>query len=232
MAKKAQNSVLLLTTLGVYIGLLVAGGAAPQVLAHSATTRNFEITDEIEATDRLDDKPDADAVTEQFAISLEEIYRVAAEISAENPQGVENGQYDFHYFVTVYPNGGYFLLSKPEFNTGLRTKSGRYGTPLSKLYDAFLPRTREKHEKLRIDFALTPTGLEFRANLFVENEGAARDISASLSHALTTRKEREIDARKALLYGDTKISFDRNQVTIVTRLPRASLDPLLAKDAK
>src|SRR5688572_15381545 len=58
MAKKAQNSILLLTTLGVYIGLLVAGGAAPQVLAHSATTRNFEITDEIEVKDDVDRDPD------------------------------------------------------------------------------------------------------------------------------------------------------------------------------
>jgi hypothetical protein len=49
---------LFLTTLGVYLGLLVVGGAAPQVLAHSATTRNFEITDEIEVKDDLDKKPD------------------------------------------------------------------------------------------------------------------------------------------------------------------------------
>jgi hypothetical protein len=56
--KKAQNSILLLTTLGVYLGLLVAGGAAPQVLAHSATTRNFEITDEIEIKDDIDRDPD------------------------------------------------------------------------------------------------------------------------------------------------------------------------------
>ena len=58
MARKAQNSILLLTTLGVYLGLLVAGGAAPQVLAHSATTRNFEITDEIEIKDDIDRDPD------------------------------------------------------------------------------------------------------------------------------------------------------------------------------
>lgn len=52
--------MIFITTLGVYLGLLMVGGAAPQVFAHSATTRNFEIADEIEITDRLDDKPDPD----------------------------------------------------------------------------------------------------------------------------------------------------------------------------
>src|SRR5688572_25310234 len=71
MAKKAQNSILLRTTLGVYIGLLVAGGAAPQVLAHSATTRNFEITDEIEVKDDLDKDPfDCSEKSSERALNL------------------------------------------------------------------------------------------------------------------------------------------------------------------
>jgi hypothetical protein len=57
-SRKNQNSLLILTTLGVYLGLLVVGGAAPQTFAHSATTRNFELVDEIEVKDDLDNKPD------------------------------------------------------------------------------------------------------------------------------------------------------------------------------
>lgn len=57
--RKSQNSILFLTTLGVYLGLVIAGGASPQVFAHpAATTRNFDITDEIEFKDDLDKKPD------------------------------------------------------------------------------------------------------------------------------------------------------------------------------
>ena len=41
----------------MYLGLLVVGGAAPQTFAHSATTRNFELVDEIEVKDDLDNKP-------------------------------------------------------------------------------------------------------------------------------------------------------------------------------
>lgn len=49
--------MLFIATLGVYLGLFIAGGAAPQVFAHSATTRGFEISDEVEVKDDLDKKP-------------------------------------------------------------------------------------------------------------------------------------------------------------------------------
>src|SRR5687768_18061260 len=47
---------MLFTTLGVYLGLMLVG--ATPVLGHAATTRNFEISEEIEFRDDLDRKPD------------------------------------------------------------------------------------------------------------------------------------------------------------------------------
>ena len=58
MTKKNQNSLLLLTTLGVYIGLLMAGGTPGVAAQQGAMTRNFEISDEIEVRDDLDTIPD------------------------------------------------------------------------------------------------------------------------------------------------------------------------------
>jgi len=55
--RKGQNSILFLTTLGVYLGLVLVG-ATPQVLANAATTRSFDIRDEIEFQDKLDKDPD------------------------------------------------------------------------------------------------------------------------------------------------------------------------------
>ena len=232
MSRKAQNSFLVLTTLGVYLGLLMVGGAAPQVLAHSATTRNFEITDEIEVKDDLDNKPDADAVIEQFAKSLEDIYRIAAEISAENVEGVERSQYDFNNFVTVFRNGGARFVSKSGINGGGGIFSGRYSTSLKDLYDVFHPRSEDFHEKLRIDLRLTSSDLEFRANFVAGSDTVAGDIGDALSRALQSRKERELEVRRTLIYSETKIDVDGDHVLVVTRLPRAGLDALLAKDAK
>jgi hypothetical protein len=80
--RKGQNSILFLTTLGVYLGLVLAGGASPQVFAHpAATTRNFDITDEIEFKDDLDKKPDPGSDISEIdssATSLQEKFRPLA----------------------------------------------------------------------------------------------------------------------------------------------------------
>lgn len=54
--RKSQNSILFLTTLGVYLGLVLVG-ATPQVLAQAATTRNFDISEEVGQVDNLDKDP-------------------------------------------------------------------------------------------------------------------------------------------------------------------------------
>lgn len=56
--KKNQNSILFLTTLGVYIGMLMVGSTPGVVAQQGAMTRNFEISDEIEERDDLDTQPD------------------------------------------------------------------------------------------------------------------------------------------------------------------------------
>jgi hypothetical protein len=51
-----QNSILAVATLGVYLGLILAG-ATPSVLAQAATTKQFNVKDEAEYTENLDRKP-------------------------------------------------------------------------------------------------------------------------------------------------------------------------------
>jgi len=56
-----QNSFLAVATLGVYLGLILAG-AAPTVLAQAATAKQFNVKDEVEVTENLERKPaNADA---------------------------------------------------------------------------------------------------------------------------------------------------------------------------
>src|SRR5215203_885631 len=56
--RKNYNSIVFLTTLSVYLGLVLVGGATPSVLAQAATTRDFNIKNEIVVEDDLDKKPD------------------------------------------------------------------------------------------------------------------------------------------------------------------------------
>lgn len=55
---KKHNSIIFLTTLSVYLGLVLVGGASSPILAQAALTRNFDIQEEVEYKDDLDKKPD------------------------------------------------------------------------------------------------------------------------------------------------------------------------------
>lgn len=83
--QKNNNSVLFLATLGVYIGLLMAG-ASPGIIAQqsAAMTRNFELSEEFEVLDEFDRDPEAgvpelgaDAAAEALsAAEVESLVRV------------------------------------------------------------------------------------------------------------------------------------------------------------
>ncbi len=62
------NSIIFLTTLSVYLGLVLVSGT-PQVFAYAATTKNFEIQHEIEFKDDLDNKPESDGLAD-FRVRL------------------------------------------------------------------------------------------------------------------------------------------------------------------
>ena len=86
---RKNNSILFLTTLGVYLGLMLVGGAAPQVFAHGALTRNFELQDEIEVSDDLDKKPDGDVGTLSLSIKtyLEDVEYFLSALQRLNKSG-------------------------------------------------------------------------------------------------------------------------------------------------
>ena len=67
--RKSQNSILFLTTLGVYLGLVLVG-ATPQVLAQAATTRNFDISEEVSHVENLDTDPSKDNDRNSVAIKI------------------------------------------------------------------------------------------------------------------------------------------------------------------
>lgn len=80
MTRRNQNSIVLLTTLGVYLGLLVVGGAAPQIFAHSATSRFFDISEEQEMREDLDDNPADLACLTRADCSLQQYKSITAAV--------------------------------------------------------------------------------------------------------------------------------------------------------
>ena len=85
---KNYNSILFLTTLSVYLGLVLVG-ASPQVLAQQITFVNkFEIQNEIEFEDDLDKTPEDTESSEIKTIS----HNVDIENSDETDLSVKNGE--------------------------------------------------------------------------------------------------------------------------------------------
>ncbi len=226
--RKINNSILFLTTLGVYLGLVLVGGAAPQVFAHGALTRPFELKDEIEVTDDLEKKPDDEQALEAYASALESIFVTACEINDTFPLLVEQGRYDFDTYYGINSTGRIEGIS----HLGKGVDSGKYTPSIRDLYKSFPHATEADSKPFRLVFAVEPQTFEFKVAFAQDLNADAVHLSHAYTALLLTLKERHISAARMLIYESTQISSKENQVFIVTRLPRAALDPLLAKDAK
>lgn len=208
-------------------------GATPGVLANpAAMTRQFDIFDEIEIKDDLDTKPNADDAIDQFAETLEEIYRIASDLSFGDPEGVRRGQYGFDYFVSLNQNGGQRHYSPSGFNSGLKTSSGKYSVPLKKLHDAFVSREESWHDKLFVQFGVGPDEGSLKITITDADDSNSVTRASEYEKALERRSLDEARYVRSLIFRAAKVSVAKDQVTIVTRLPRADLDKLLANDAK
>jgi hypothetical protein len=231
--RKGQNSIIFVATLGVYLGLMLSG-ATPQAIAQqrAAMTRNFDIHDEIEFKDDLDDTSDTGLAIDKLAISLVDLYAVISDASAKDAGGVDQGCYDFAQFLTLYSRGGSLSVFPGELNPGTHLHLGRTSAPLGHIYDAFLFRSNEPNNKFRLDLKLTQTDFTFGVTISKRSPEVAAYLSGVYNDSLSKRRQLETVALKSLVYDGTKISVNGEKISVVTHLPRASLDELLAKSAK
>lgn len=237
-----------MTTLSVYLGLLMVGGVAPQVLAHSATTRNFEITEEIEIKDDLDKNP-PDAAD-----------------SAESRMALLTYFQDVEYFINSLKrfNGSKFDVASDSFEVTQTTQlpcipanrigsytANKFVTPNDKLKPLL-----ESFSKLLTDgyslgdcltnsrFApneATDSKFNFRLDnkvfaveVAVKKNSAesAKLLAADLANTFKELRRETTDAVRLKLYDSTSFKAENDQIFVITNLPRAGLDPLLANDAK
>ena len=245
-AWKAQNSILLLTTLGVYIGLLVAGGAAPQVLAHSATTRSFEISDEIEVKDDIDRDPDElisarlSLVTyfqdvEYFVSTLTRLGGTERfDIAADTFDVTQTTQLPC---VPANKVGSYTANKFVSANEKLRPSLESFSKLLTDGYSLgdCLPGSRfapDEATDSKFNFHLDKA--EFAVEVIVRKSSPqnAKMLADALAAAARALRDEPAETVRLKLYEATRFRAENDQIFVVTRLPRAGLDPLLAKDAK
>jgi hypothetical protein len=240
--KKSQNSVLVLATLGVYLGLVFAG-AAPQVLASAAMARTFDIQDEIERQDDLDNKPDEkrSPVTASVQIYLEDVELFLSRLG----RLANGGKFDFSRDrfdvaqTTMLPCvesslAGRFTPIRFE-TTSYDTRSALESLSRGMVYGYSLGdcvASTEFGDSTAVDskFNFGFDGKVFQINVAVKKHSTQNALE--LQHALESTlrlyaAKAETDVRKKIIE-HTSFKIKNDQVFVVTRLPRAGLTSLLA----
>ena len=245
---KTNNSILFLTTLGVYLGLMLVGGAAPQVFAHSALTRNFELQDEIEIQDDLEKNPDNETAILSISIKtyLEDVESFLSSLQRLH----QNGKFDpsrdgFEVTqTTLLPcvadnNVGSYTANTFELkNEALRPSLSRFSKLLTDGYSLAdcLPNSRFDGKEVtssKFTFKLDDSGLTIQVGVQKATPEIAKKLSGDLVSVFGKfTADQAAKLARLKIQENTSFRSKNDQVFVITRLPRAALDPLLAFSAK
>ena len=221
MKGKKHNSIIFLTTLSVYLGLVLVG-ATPQVLAQAALTPVFDIRTEIEFEDDLDKNPDENAL-KTYSDAFQKLVLLAKEFSERNRTALGDGKYEFDCSFILRANDA----SRTSCENDLFWSE--FVTPFREIVKAF-PDVSDENAEQTARFSLTISGAEIvlKTALNLESKTKAGEVSNFYENVLSVSKtEKFADAQKTI-YENTDFSARNNQVLIVTRLPRASIDAIAA----
>ena len=247
MTPRKNNSLLFLTTLGVYLGLVLVGGAAPQVFAHSALTRNFELMDEIEIQDDLEKKPDNETGTLSLSIKtyLEDVEYFLSSLQKLNQNGKFDPRRDAFEVTqtTLLPcvaanNVGSYTANTFELkNDSLRPSLERFSKLLTDGYSLAdcLPNARFDGKEVtssKFTFKLDASALAVEVAVQKGSPEIAKRLSGSLVGVFRQFTPDSGKLARLKIFENTTFKSKNDQVLVITRLPRAALDPLLSNRAK
>lgn len=242
--REKHNSVIFLTTLSVYLGLVLVGGAMSPVLAQAATTRNFNVQDEIEVKDDLDNKPNGNPNFQDIDLSKAIIdFLFDLERLRVNEPDIYQQEKNFcaRRELIVYADNSFILIPLSEFaessklDDSFKNFFNLLGNEQFRKLADFLQESLSEEPSKHISFELYST-LESSAKLVINLEKKSSESASLLTDQLNL--EFQFRANKAnqklakQVYENTRATSKNNQVFIVTRLPRGSLDELLKQDAK
>lgn len=231
----------------MYLGLLLAG-AAPGVLAQQAAlTKQFNVNDEIERQDDLDKKPDDERspVTASIQIYLEDVEYFLAGLGRLQSEGKFDLAKDEFSVVksTALPcvaanKAGRYTPAKFDVtNDALRPSLERLSRGMEYGYslgDCLANREFNGVEAVVSRFSYSLNRKAFDVNVAVKKQSPqnALELIKELEGTLRLYDTPDSTKLRKVLIASTRFTSDNDQVTVVTRLPRGSLDTLLDLDAK
>jgi len=241
--RKNYNSIVFLTTLSVYLGLVLVGGAVPQVLAQAAMTRDFDIKNEIEFKDDLDNKPDNEEIDSFLEINLDKA--IASFI--EDLRGLkQKGKYKSN-FKKTFSTGcahSYCSIDEAAASSIDKYQDSKISDALSKLHEKLdiangqdlgkilfvgFPKENSGCKEIGLKLNFSQKELEIAFSFTKEATDKAFAFTANLNRKFKNKSDETNDLLIKRVYENTKAASENNQVFVVTRLPRASIDELFAR---
>jgi hypothetical protein len=243
---RKHNSIIFLTTLGVYLGLVLVGAPVPQVFAHGALTRTFELTDEIEATDDLDKNPDGEiGLNLSIKTYLEDVEYFLGALQQLRKNGKFDPRHDAFEVAqtTLLPCvpankiGSYTANTFELKNESLRPSLERFSKLLTDGYSLAdcIPNSRFQGQEAtssKFTVKLTDGALSIQVSVQRSSNEIAHKLSGDLTSAFAKFAPKTEQISRQNIFTNTTFRSENDQVFVVTRLPRAALEPPLAKDAK
>ena len=229
----------------MYLGLVLVG-ATPGVLAqHAATTKVFELKDEIENTDDLDKDPDRSSLSNSIKTYFEDVEGFLVGLQRLGKRGAFDANRDYFEVAqrTLLPCvagnkiGSYTADKFDAANPATKPLLERFGKLLTDGYSLAdcLPTGRfQGQDATHSQFVLRLDDNNFSVEVGVRKRSAsdASRFLGSLGRAIEIFKAKHDPAHVGKIFDATSVRSRDDQVFIVTRLPRAALDTLLAENAK
>ncbi|HQU83289.1 MAG TPA: hypothetical protein PKY59_09205 [Pyrinomonadaceae bacterium] len=242
--RKNYNSIFFLT---VYLGLVLVG-ATPQVLAQAAMTRQFDIKNEIVVEDDLDKKPDDEKI--DFAGTLESYYDQVEDFLKDLQKLHKIEKIDLDYdkfevfesgFVPCNVDGDSVRHAEQQTRidnrwleaavTDARDQFENYNFLSDCQQNGKFDNEPSTNSKLKLSYDKTELKLEISAPKLSKQR--ADFLAERFNQAYRIYEVDEENNFVKNIHQNTSFKSENNQVFIVTRLPRGSIDDLLKeKDAQ
>jgi hypothetical protein len=199
--------------LSVYLGLVLVGGA-PQVFAQAALTRDFDIKNEIEFKDDLDNKPDNET---------------NEELSAKS--GEQDNQFVEEYARTVSALLKRVYFPKAEGYEPTVNSHNAFLETGSEISNDLFPKVSKDLDVVNFNWAADKD--KFFVNFKLKSKFENKDVSSfvsSFNSSLNFLRCESQNKTENIILKNTEITFENNQVFIVTHFARASIDEFLTKN--
>lgn len=218
--RKNYNSIVFLTTLSVYLGLVLVGSPSSVLAQTSLNTENSQIF--------VGQSLYGNAIDE--LVRQLETLRKEGKLKADEKIALD---YEFSFSDDGSPQFlGFGERKNEHLANALDLTAEKISRDLSKLENVYFKKS-ERLGSFDFTFAIEPKDFLLKVKHSYDWTKDAEAISGIFGKYF----EQESVVRKneplGKIYENTKVTFENNQVFIVTRLPRGSIDSLLAqKDAQ